>query len=184
MNAKLFGLITTVLLAIALVIAVKCCITQKDEVNRQSNNVKAMAGDIAYYQLRDSLETAVVGALEFKVGELEKYRADDAELIKDLNLRLKDVRTITKINTVTHDSVAFILIDSCFDYKDRWTSFNGCLGGNFEYSVRDSVASIINVEYQRHFLWWRWRPCYNCEIVNFNPNSHLVYGEATVMGGK
>lgn len=184
MKTELFGFITTILLIIALVAAIHCCNNAKEEADRQRNNVEAMAGDIAYFSLRDSLETAIVGALEFKVGELERYRADDARLIKDLSVRLKDVRTITKIETVTRDSVAFLLIDSCFEHKDGWADFSGCIGSGFTYQVRDSIASVIKVCYQRRFLWWRWRPCYECQIVNFNPNGSIVYGDAVIMEGK
>ena len=47
-----------------------------------------------------------------------------------------------------------------------------------EYSVRDSVTTIISRDYKHRFLWWRWgTKGYSVYIVNHNPRGKVYYNK-------
>lgn len=61
--------------------------------------------------------------LRLNIEELKELRSADAKLIKDLNLRPKEVEYITTTKVVTKDSIVFVLKDSSFNYSDKWVDF-------------------------------------------------------------
>ena len=110
---------------------------------------------------------------------MKELRSADAKLIKELNLRPKEVEYITTTKVVTKDSIVFVLKDSCFNYSDKWVDFYANIpDSTFTYEVRDSLSSAISRIYKHRFLWWRWgTKGYKQTIVNHNPRSKIVYNE-------
>ncbi len=54
------------------------------ERDRYAGNTAALLSDVERYRVRDSLNAARVQSLELTVKEYERFRADDAALIKQL----------------------------------------------------------------------------------------------------
>ena len=133
---------------------------EKKESARLSDNMKSLCTGLEEYKIRDSLNV-------------------DAKLIKELNLRPKEVEYITTTKVVTKDSIVFVLKDSCFNYSDKWVDFYANIpDSTFTYEVRDSLSSAISRIYKHRFLWWRWgTKGYKQTIVNHNPRSKIVYNE-------
>ena len=157
---------------------------EKLEKERQESNVSVLMGDVNNYRYRDSLKAVSVSALQLSIDELKKYRAKDARLIADLNIKLKRVESVSSTTIQTKDSLVFIIQkDSCFHYSDPWLKIDACLGDSSMYIVSsDSIVQIIHREYKHKFLFWRWgTKGYRQEIINFNPHSTIKFSELILL---
>lgn len=141
----------------------------KAESERYRANTTALMEDVTHYKLRDSLNGARADALELSMKELQKWRADDAELIKDLKIKNRDLAAINKAQTQTiielraRGKDTLIIRDSivtpaqAYHIGDKWYNFD-CVVADNELSgnlaVRDSLVLIEQVKY-KHFLWWK-----------------------------
>ena len=152
---------------------------EKKESARLSDNMKSLCTGLEEYKIRDSLNVVENHVLRLNIEELKELRSADAKLIKELNLRPKEVEYITTTKVVTKDSIVFVLKDSCFNYSDKWVDFYANIpDSTFTYEVRDSLSSAISRIYKHRFLWWRWgTKGYKQTIVNHNPRSKIVYNE-------
>ena len=140
------------------------------ERDRHAGNTAALLSDIERYRVRDSLNAARVQSLELTVKEYERFRADDAALIKQLKQRNRDLaavnktqsQTIIDLRAVPRDTVVLVR-DSIITPAvavhcgDAWYNFDGLLTkdeftGKMEH--RDSLLLVESVRYKR-FLWWK-----------------------------
>ena len=153
---------------------------ERKEKERQQKNVETLNSDLERSKFHDSLNVASIGQLNYTIWELKKYRKEDASLIRDLNLRLKDVKEIIKTRIVTRDSLVY-KIDTvgCFHHESKWLRVDACIrDSSMIIESRDSIAQIIHTEYKHRFLWWRWGvKGFRQEIINFNPHSNIEYSE-------
>ena len=141
----------------------------KQERNRYERNTESMLLDVTQYKTRDSLNAAKVGALELTIKEYERFRADDAELIKQLKQRNRDLaavnktqfQTIIDLRAVPRDTV--VVRDTvrvpavAVHCGDEWFDFDGLLTekeftGKMQH--RDSLLLVESIRYKR-FLWWK-----------------------------
>ena len=142
----------------------------KQERNRFERNTESLLLDVTQYKIRDSLNAAKVGALELTIQEYKRFRADDAELIKQLKQRNRDLaavnktqsQTIIDLRAVPRDTVVLVR-DSVrvpaveVHCGDAWYNFDGILTkdeftGKMEH--RDSLLLVESIRYKR-FLWWK-----------------------------
>lgn len=140
-----------------------------DERNRYERNTETLLSDVEHYRVRDSLNAARVQSLELTVKEYERFRADDAALIKELKQRNRDLaavnktqsQTIIELRAIPRDTV--VIRDSVrvpavsVHCGDAWFDFDGLLTekeftGKMEH--RDSLLLVESVRYKR-FLWWK-----------------------------
>lgn len=153
----------------------------RSELNRQTENIGSLTYDIQYGKLDDSLSVAKNTAIQAKCNELEQLHLADAKLIKELKVKLKDVKTIHTASSYTADTVRIESVpntaDSVFSYQDNWLSLHIDIPARLcQYSSRDSLTTIVSRTYKHKFLWWRWGiKGYQVQIVNFNPHSRINY---------
>ena len=109
------------------------------ERDRYAGNTTALLSDIERYRVRDSLNAARVQSLELTVKEFERFRADDAALIKELKQRNRDLaavnktqsQTIIDLRAIPRDTV--VVRDSvrvpavAVHCGDAWYNFDGLL---------------------------------------------------------
>ena len=142
----------------------------KSERNKYKENTRTLLVDVNTYRVRDSLNAAKVGALELTIQEYKRFRAADAQLIKTLRTKNRDLtavttmqsQTIMKLSAVPRDTV--IIRDSvaisavAVHAGDAWYDFDGILDDQ-EFTgtltVRDSLMLVESVQYKRFlgFLW-------------------------------
>ena len=159
-----------ILAVVAIIWGQSARITQlKDERNRYERNTETLLSDVEHYRVRDSLNAARVQSLELTVKEYERFRADDAALIKELTQRNRDLaavnktqcQTIIDLRAIPRDTV--VIRDSvrvpavAVHCGDAWYNFDGLLTkdeftGKMEH--RDSLLLVESVRYKR-FLWWK-----------------------------
>lgn len=157
------------------------------EKSRLERNQDALLDTLSNVKFRDSLNRASIKVLEFNLEELKQYRAEDAKLIKDLKIRLKDARAVVKTEIVTkieyRDKLIYIG-DSIrkIEFKDRWTDLDITLRPDDQYDLKlqttDSLTQVFYKVWKHKFWFIRWgNGGIRQEIINHNPNSSIKYSE-------
>ena len=166
-----------------------------DERNRYRGNTETLLQDVETYKTKDSLNAAKVGVLELKLSEFERYRASDAELIKTLQTKNRELEavttaqmeTISQLRGTVRDSIVYLpgdtttIVLKCVDISDPWFSLNGCTtpDGTFSgtFVNRDSILIVATVQYKRflNFLW-KTNKVKNREIdiISKNPHTKII----------
>lgn len=165
-----------------------------DERNRYRGNTETLLQDIETYKTKDSLNAAKVGVLELKLSEFERYRASDAELIKTLQTKNRELErvtttqmeTINELRATVRDSVVYLPGDTvttvlrCIEYSDKWVDFDGCIKNNTfsgKIITRDSLLITESVQYKRWLgFLWKTKRIKNREfdIVSKNPHTKIT----------
>jgi hypothetical protein len=189
-----------ILAAIILAVAAAFWVQQKRinnltvERDKYRSNTETLLQDVKTYQTKDSLNAAKVGVLELKLSEFEKYRASDAELIKTLQTKNRDLErvtttqmeTINELRATVRDSVVYLPGDTvttvlrCIEYSDKWVDFDGCIINNTfsgKIITRDSLLITETVQYKRWLgFLWKTKRIKNREfdIVSKNPHTKIT----------
>lgn len=165
-----------------------------DERNRYRGNTETLLQDVETYKTKDSLNAAKVGVLELKLSEFERYRASDAELIKTLQTKNRELErvtttqmeTINELRATVRDSVVYLPGDTvptvlrCIEYSDKWVDFDGCIKNNTfsgKIITRDSLLITETVQYKRWLgFLWKTKRIKNREfdIVSKNPHTKIT----------
>lgn len=166
-----------------------------DERNRYQGNTETLLQDVETYKTKDSLNAAKVGVLELKLSEFEKYRASDAELIKTLQTKNRELEavttaqmeTITKLRGTVRDSIVYLpgdtttIVLKCVDISDPWFSLKGCTTPDGEFTGtfvnRDSILVAATVQYKRFLgFLWKTKKIKNREIdvISRNPHTKIM----------
>ena len=165
------------------------------ERDKYRSNTETLLQDVERYQTKDSLNAVTVGVLKLKVSEFEKYRADDAALIKSLRAKNRDLQnvttaqlqTINELRGTVRDSIVYLPGDTvttvlrCVDIADPWFELHGCAtpAGEFKgtFVNRDSILIAATVKYKRFLgFLWKTRKVKNRKIdaVSKNPNTEIL----------
>ena len=163
----------------------------KSERNRYKENTMTLLVDVNTYKVRDSLNAAKAQDLSLKLSELKKYRQEDAKLIADMEVKLRNLQAVASLGTeMRTEFVTKIVRDTIFkavndtnkaaliDYEDKWLTFKGRLeNGQFRGNIisRDSLLIAENVRYKR-FLFWRTKRIKSRDfrVVSKNPHTKIV----------
>ena len=179
-----------------LVAAMLCTVVMQDrkiaqlteERDKYKENTETLLEETATFKVRDSLNAAKVGTLELTVKEFEKYRADDAALVRDLKAKNRDLdqlnkaqmRTIEELRCVPRDTV--ILIDSIpikakkVHCGDEWYTFDGLMTDDEftgQMQTRDELVLTETVRYKK-FLFWKTKKILDRELEAVSKNPHTT----------
>lgn len=165
----------------------------KSERDTYKSNTNVLLEDVKTYKTSDSLNAAKVGVLELKLKDFEKYRAADAEVIKSLQIKNRELTSITTTQIETINSLKGVVRDS-FIYVDRvvvdsfktvnivepYFEMHGVIKNNLftgSFVNKDSLYIVSTVEYKRFLgFLWRTRKVKNREvdITSRNPNTKII----------
>lgn len=169
------------------------------ERDRYRNNTEMLMGDVELYRVRDSLSGARVQSLELSIKEFERFRAEDAKLIRELKAKNRDLASVNKTQSQTiidllaipkdtvviRDSVPVPAIS--IHCGDAWFDFDGILTKNeFTGTLenRDSLFISESVKYKR-FLGFLWKTNKVAErmldVVSKNPHTKIIGVDYTVI---
>lgn len=173
-----------------------------NERDRYKGNSEALMTDVEYFKVRDSLSAARVEALELSVKEFERFRSEDAALIKSLQARNRDLaavnttqmETIISLSSIPRDTV--VIRDSipikavAVHAGDAWYDFDGLLMED-EFSGtlhnRDSLILAETVKYHR-FLGFLWKTKRvderQANVLSRNPHTQILGVEHIVVEKK
>lgn len=179
-----FGL-TVLLMSCALLYCIHRMNEAQRDYERQTSNVDALTTEPSVVYLHDSSKVIKVPVVSEEVKELRKQKLIDSKIIKELRIRLKDVKTYSNQEQITTDKVVMARTgDSIFEYSDKWTKIRADMKyKSCEYSVRDSMITVVSRVYKHHFLWWRWgTKGYQMQIINYNPHTDIIYNRFITVG--
>lgn len=163
----------------------------RDERDRYKANTEILSGDCEKYRTKDSLSAARVRSLELSLEEFERYRAADAELIRELRQKNRDLASVndvqaqTIIEMATRPRDTVVVIDSvptkakAVHCGDAWYDFDGLLTEEaFTGTLvnRDSLIVAESVQHKR-FLGFLWKTGKiknrQVDVVSRNPHTHI-----------
>lgn len=196
---KKYLIIAAIALAVAAVVTIW---VQHSRINQLTGerdkyrtNTETLLQDVRTYQTKDSLNAAKVGVLELKLSEFEKYRASDAELIKTLQTKNRELErvtttqmeTINELRATVRDSVVYLPGDTvttvlrCVDIVEPWFELHGCATPDGQFTGthinRDSLLIAETVQYKRFLgFLWKTKKIKNREIdvVSKNPATKIL----------
>lgn len=167
--------------------------------DKYRNNTETLLSDVEQYRVRDSLSAARVHSLELTVKEFERFRADDAALIKQLKARNRDLAAVNKTQSETiiklraaprdtmiiRDSIPIPAVE--VHCGDAWFDFDGLLTDKeFTGTLanRDSLVIAESVQYKR-FLGFLWKTNKikdrRVDVVSKNPHTAILGIEYVVI---
>ncbi len=162
----------------------------RDERNRLQYNQTVLLDSITVYRVRDSLTAISIGVLTLERDDLKRYRAQDAELIKDLNLRLRRVMSVGKVFSASKYEIRSIepIGDRVWRYKTPYIDFKASLESDLSKSnsellsadvvIYDTIVQVLHRVPKFKFLgiWFGTRGVRQ-EIVSKNPHTVIVAAE-------
>ena len=164
----------------------------KGERDKYRTNTETLLGDAEMYRVRDSLSAARVQSLELSLKEFERFRAEDANLIRELKEKNRDLAAVNKTqsqtiidlkatprdttvirDTITIPAVAVHCGDAWFDFDGILTAdeFTGTLAN------RDSLVVAESVQYKRFLgFLWKTKKVKNrrVDVVSKNPHTTIM----------
>lgn len=163
------------------------------ELDKYRNNTEALLADVETYRVRDSLNAARVQSLELTVKEYEKFRAEDAMLIKSLQRKNRDLASVNKTQSETIISLQSVPKDTVIITRDSlivpaveihsgdaWYDFDGLLTKEeFTGTLRnrDSLVVAETVKYKR-FLGFLWKTKQikdrQVDVISKNPHTEIL----------
>lgn len=153
----------------------------ESDKNRLSVELSQVQIPLRRDTIRDSIEVVSQLVVEVVPKKMKEALAADEQLIKDLQLKVKQLEALQTTVVVTSDTVPahHNQGDSIFYYNDQWTDLQLSLkDSTFYYNIRDSLSTVVYREYRHHFLWWKWgTKGYRLKIVNFNPHARVTYNK-------
>lgn len=196
---KKYLIIAAIALAVAAVVTIW---VQRSRINQLTGerdkyrtNTETLLQDVSRYQTKDSLNAAKVGVLELKLSEFERYRASDAELIKTLQTKNRELErvtttqmeTINELRATVRDSVVYLLGDTvttvlrCVDIVEPYFELHGCATPDGQFTGthinRDSLLIVETVQYKRWLgFLWKTKKIKNREIdvISRNPHTKIM----------
>lgn len=169
------------------------------ERDKYRNNTETLLTDVETYRVRDSLNAARVQSMELSIKEFERFRADDARLIRELKAKNRDLAAVNKTQSQTIIELqaaprdTFIVRDSipipaiAVHCGDAWFDFDGLLTEKeFTGTLanRDSLVVAESVQYKR-FLGFLWKTHKvknrRVDVVSKNPHTSILGVEHVVI---
>ena len=125
---------------------------------------------------------AELGIMQLTAKEFEKLNEKQANEIKSLKIRLKDVKSVSTTEIQTIIEVPITITDTvkqCFEYKDEYANVDGCLVDSIKIEGKDKIT-VINHIVPKRFLWVIWYGVKDVRttITNKNPYNSIT-GESS-----
>ena len=165
---------------------------QKQEIERLSSNQDVLNDSVTFYRSKSGKLVANVDELVYSVKELKKYNKENADLIKDLGLKFKQVQNVinTGIVTVVRDTVPLrdsILITKdtlkYFNKRDNYINLTGYVlkqkdSVAIDFQSVDTISSVAHWNYKKWFIFkCRNKNSISLEITNKNPYTKITYSK-------
>lgn len=177
-----------ILLSVFCFFSVKQCSKIKAEADRLEDNQDVLLSDVRYYQIKDSINVASIGQLILTKNEYKAYKAESANLIKDLRIRLNRVESTSKTSTKTEYEVKTTVRDSiiysdtlkCFHYRNNYLDLAGCLNSDsvdIDLISYDTIHQVVH-RVPRKFLFIKYgTKGIRQEVLSSNPHTKITYTE-------
>lgn len=163
-----------------------------DERDRYKQNNTALLSDIERMQIDSTTMAVDAKALRLTIDEYERFRAADAEKIRQMGVKIKDLQAAAKhqlevaapINAVIRDTVFIRDTVPVIQQKVEMVSphiqldaiiDNDSLKGDIRLPV--TLQQTVWVEYKRKCLFWKKVKAIHQTISSDNPYVDIKYSE-------
>lgn len=180
-------------IAIALFIQDRTIKSLRQERNRYQHNTEVLLSDVEFYKVQDSLSAAKVESLELTLKEFQRFRSEDAALIKSLQKKNRDLASVNKTQSETIIALSSVPKDTNIITKDSiitpavkvhcgdpWYDFDGLLTKELFTGTlrnRDSLVVAETVKYKR-FLGFLWKTKQvkdrQVDVISKNPHTEIL----------
>ena len=180
--------VVIVLLVIALAVTIKVSADNADKYRREKWNSDSLTEQIDSMRTKNGEFVLTISELQYTVQDFKRRVAEDAELIKELKLRVNEVKevikTVTETKIVYRDTLVMISPDSFkFTHNTKWWSVDETIDFgtkppqvDFNMTTRDSISHILYRVPKCRFLGIHWgTKGYEIKVINHNPNSVVSY---------
>lgn len=163
------------------------------ERDKYQQNTNTLLSDIKRIQIDSSTMAIDVKTLRFTLDEYKQYRTEDAKLIKNMGIRIKDLEATAKQNIIVNAPIqaeirdTLILRDTISQFistvkmKNPHLTLN-CIIEND--TMKGTIVLPVNLhqaiwaEYKHRFLWWRWGlKAIHQSVGSDNPYVQINYSE-------
>ena len=127
----------------------------KSENKRYYSNMVKMGTDIIVIKDELGRSKAELGTMQLTAKEFERLNEKQANEIKALKIRLKDVKnvSVTEIETVVEVPITITdTVRQCFEYTDKYLKIDGCLADSIKIESKDTISVVNHIERKR-LLW-------------------------------
>ena len=182
MKKYILFLIVSIFIAFSCVMLIKENKRLKNENKRYLSNMVKMGTDIIVTKDELGRSKAELGTMQLTAKEFEKLNEKQANEIKALKIRLKDVKnvSVTEIQTLIEVPITITdTIKQCFEYKDAYVNVDGCLSDSIKIESKDTISVVNHIE-QKRFLWiFRYGvKDVRTTITNKNPYNHIIWASS------
>ena len=189
MNRGMLLVIVTLACILSITISNFKHVQQERDVYRE--NVQTLLDSLREMRI-DSTRTAyTVGRLRLEKDEFEKRYREDAETIKKLNLRIKDLQSVSKVGVEVEAPIQAPLKRQTIEPLDIQPIVLSYFDAHRTVNLivnRDSISGYVRMNanlsqyvylvHKHRFLWWRWGvKGIRQTIVSDNPYVKIGYNE-------
>ena len=178
MKKYLLFLIVAILIAFFGVTLIKENKRLKNENKRYFSNMLKMGTDVLITKDELLRSKAELGTIQLTAKEFEKLNEKQANEIKALKIRLKDVKNVSVTEVQTIIEVPITITDTlkqCFEFKDAYVNVDGCLTDSIKIENKDTISVINHIEPKRLFWFIRYGvKDVRTTITNKNPYNQIT----------
>lgn len=162
------------------------------ERDRYRQNSEALLSDMERIRIDSNRMAVDVKTLRLSVSEFERYRAEDARLIKKMGIRIRNLEAATQhrlsvevdITSPVKDSV--IVRDTVFvpvktvEVVNPHIEFRGMIVDSVlraKVRVPVTLNQVVWVEYKRRWIFWKRIKAIHQTIVSDNPYVQIEYSD-------
>ncbi|MCD8252917.1 MAG: hypothetical protein LUD40_13410 [Phocaeicola dorei] len=163
-----------------------------EERDRYQQNSNALLSEVKRMQLDSTTMALDVHGLKLTVDEYKKFRAEDAEKIRQMGVKLKNLEATARhevsvdapINAVVRDTV--IIRDSNqvraqrIEMRTPYIQMSGMIENNIlqgHIHVPVTLRQAIWIEYKRTWIFWKKVKAVHQTISSDNPYVEIKYSE-------
>lgn len=150
----------------------------KNENKRYFSNMLKMGTDVLITKDELLRSKAELGTIQLTAKEFEKLNEKQANEIKALKIRLKDVKNVSVTEVQTIIEVPITITDTlkqCFEFKDAYVNVDGCLTDSIKIENKDTISVINHIEPKRLFWFIRYGvKDVRTTITNKNPYNQIT----------
>lgn len=185
---KNWQLVVIVVLVVALCASIKVGSNYRDRYRRESGNVDVLTQAVDSMRTKSGEYVLTIGELQYTVQNLKDRASEDAELIRELKLRVNEVKevvkTVTETKIVYRDTLVMINPETFkWAHSSKWWNVDETIDFSkkpptvdFNFSTRDSISHILYRVPKCKFLGIHWgTKGYEVKVINHNPNSVISY---------
>ncbi|WP_304976589.1 DUF6549 family protein [uncultured Alistipes sp.] len=158
------------------------------EIRRLTENQAVLGSEAAAYRTQLGEAAASAQVLRLRCAEFERLRAEDAERIRRLGIRLRRTEAAARSATQTRLALEAPLRDTVFlrdtvrtfRWHDPWVAVEGTIARDSVHCRVASTDTLHQIVHRipRRFLFIRWgTKALRQEIVSSNPHTRIVHTE-------